>query len=73
GKRLPANTYQNAIANAVQRIDDAKNNFGRGKNETNMLAVLYRLRTSAQKMNTPRPLATTGRQALSAIWALAVW
>ena len=35
-----ANPYQTAIAKAVQRIDDGKNKFGRGKNETNMLAVL---------------------------------
>jgi hypothetical protein len=38
-----ANPFQNAIANAVQRIDDGKSKFGRGKNETNMLAVLIDL------------------------------
>jgi hypothetical protein len=40
---LLANPYQTAIANAVQRIADGKNKFGRGKNETNMLAVLIDL------------------------------
>jgi hypothetical protein len=40
---LLANPYQTAIANAVQRIDDGKNKFGLGKNETNMLAVLIDL------------------------------
>jgi len=47
-KRLIANPYQTAIANAVQRIADGKNSLGRGKNETNMFGVLISFEPQTQ-------------------------
>src|SRR5204863_4355962 len=42
--RSPAKPYQNAIASAVQTIDERKNSLGRGKNETDMLGIHARVR-----------------------------